>query len=552
MAGIELEVFRDHPLAGVGLAAVSAPESTEVLPELQKFEDAIRSYSVDRIGVDWALVERLGTALASQRCDLKIYGYLVLAAFYRASAEEDESPFLALAAALHAMGDVVEKGWERCVPKIVARRQIWFKWLSEELTGPVKARAPKPAEQAAFRACVQEAERVADLSGKALGLDYPLLRELRETLTSLAPPPAAAPPPPLPPPKRPPEPAPAPPAIAASPPVPALPAPAPAATPAPTSGAASPAEPPSVPILTDPTTMSRDALEDSLAATVTVLAGQLRSESLSDPAPYWLLRALRWAGHDLLRPERMQEVLANQNKTPLPLPADHKSQSKQIPAWLLAGRYAEVIAECEELFATYPLWLDLQRWVVSALTALGATPAQKAITAQLTLLLARCPQIARFRFSDRDTTPFADEETATWLNRQLQRTESEERPTALPAEVPAIAIPEGLLPGVQFLQKALTQATSGRRRFELQLDLAELLLTHQRSDIAMPVVDALLGAAEAHRLAEWHPELCERALRLAVKTARAAELEAPRRAALWSKLCQLSPTEALQLGPETL
>ena len=113
-------------------------------------------------------------------------------------------------------------------------------------------------------------------------------------------------------------------------------------------------------------------------------------------------------------------------------------------------------------------------------------------------------------------------------------------------------LPDGLTAGVQHLQKALSQAGTGRRRFEIQLQLAELLLTHQRSDIAMPLIEALLAAIEVHHLIQWHPELAESALRLAVKTARAAELEAPRRATLWSKLCQISPAEALQLGPEPL
>ena len=422
MAGIELEVLRDHPLTGVGLAAVAAPESGDSPPELQKFEDAIRSYSLNRTGVDWALVERLGRGLAAERCDLKIYGYLLLAAFYRASAEEDESPFLALAAALHALGDVIEKGWERCVPRVAGRRQTWFKWISEELTAPVKGRVPKPAEHVALAACMQEAERVAELSGKALGLDYPLLRELRETLTALAPPPAVvAAPPPKP---RNAEPAVAAPVSAAVTPAavppPLSPAPAPVTTPAPVRAAEPPPVPSSVPIVTDPTSLSREALEDALATMVTLLAEQLRSESLTDPAPYWLLRALRWASHDLLRPERAQEVIANHNKTMLPLPPEYKAQSKQIPAWLLGGQYAEVIAACEELFTTYPLWLDLQRWVASALNALGADAAQQVITAEVSLLLSRCPEVARFRFSDRDGTPFADAETVSWLSSQRQ------------------------------------------------------------------------------------------------------------------------------------
>lgn len=66
----------------------------------------------------------------------------------------------------------------------------------------------------------------------------------------------------------------------------------------------------------------------------------------------------------------------------------------------------------------------------------------------------------------------------------------------------------------------------------------------------MPILDALLSAMEAHRLAEWQPELCQRALRLAVQTARAAELDVSRRTMLFGRLCQLAPADAVQVGPE--
>ena len=87
-------------------------------------------------------------------------------------------------------------------------------------------------------------------------------------------------------------------------------------------------------------------------------------------------------------------------------------------------------------------------------------------------------------------------------------------------------------------------------KVELQLQLAELLLTAGRSDIALPIVEALMAAIKTHHLIDWQPELCERALGLAVRTGRAAELEKSRRARLWTRLCQLSPATAILLGPE--
>ncbi len=546
----ESELFKDHPIAAVGLSAVQADEGMDATAELQQFESAIRDYSLNRLGVDWALVERLGTALAARRCDLKVYGYLLIAVFCANSTDDDASPFVALGAGLHALGDVIEKGWERCTPRLPARRQAQLKWLSEELSIPVRDRPPRPREVPALLACAEEAERVGELCGQALGLNYPLLRELRAALAAHKPPPPPEPPPAAKAPaaakSTPPPPAEAPLKVSANTPVtPITPVtPVTPATPAASSTAAAPALP------SNPASLSREALEDSLAALVTFLAAQLRAESMADPAPYWLLRALRWAGHDALQDARTREIVANKYQTVLPLPPDHRNLMKQLPARLADGQHAEVLAECEELFATYPLWLDLQRFAAAALAALGATTARAVVVNQVLLLTARCPEVVRFRFSDRDATPFASAETLDWLQaEQRTGTGGIGPPAAGPAEVP---LPDELAPAVSELQKLIGQAGSAQRRFELQLQLGEVLLAKQRSDIAVPLIDSLLAAIDTYRLTDWQPELCERALRLAVRTGRAAALGEPRRAALWGRLCQLSPSAALILGPEIL
>lgn len=548
-------LFEQHPLFALGRAAVAAGDTAEVSAELQGFEAAIRDYSTARTSVDWATVERCGSAVAAKRCDLKIYSYLALAAFCGGNEAPESSPFAALGAVLHALGDLIEQGWERCTPRLPARRQAQLKWLSEELALPLKTRPPRPAEGPALLFCLAEAERVAELSGNALGLGYPLLRELREALAAYKPPeppPAAKPAPPAP---SIPKPAPVAPSAVAAAPAPGT-ASTPVAVPEPAAVAAAVPVAESAPVVAsapalgkNPAAMSREAMEDALSELVTRLAAELRAESLIDPTAYWLLRALRWAGHELLRPERAEEVIANKYQTFLPPPPEYKLQLKQLPARLAAGQHAEVLAECEELFATYPLWLDLQRFALQALAELGGTAACQVIRTELQLLLGRCPELVRFRFGDRAATPLASADTVEWIQTELSLDPPPSAASAPKAE-PSSTIPEGLEPGVRALQKAIAGAGSGKLRFELQLQLAELLLTAGRSDIAMPLVEALLAAMKMHHLSDWQPELCERALGLAVRTGRAAELEKSRRAELWTRLCQLSPATAILLGPE--
>lgn len=546
---VDESLLDQHPLTLVGRAAASAPEPGDSDPLLQQFNAAIGAYSTDRTRMDWPLVERVAGALAAQRCDLKVYGYLGLAAFQAAG--EEESPYLPLAAVLSALGDLVEQGWARCLPKNESRRQGQLKWFSEEMSLLIKQKPPRPAQRAAFAACLSQAERAAAVSGTALGLGYPLLRELREalkeqelTLPVPPPPPAAAPvaPPPAPPPANPP-------GQAASPSPPPSPATSEQSPSPPALQAAVAVSPSPSPASGDAASLSRDLLEDQLAILVVELASRLRAESLTNPAPYWLLRALRWASHDLLRPERVVELLANKGRSLLPPPQGHGRLRKDFSQRLAAGQHVDVVSECEELFAMNPLWLDLQRFIATGLEALGAEQARAAVREQVRLLLRCCPQIVELKFSDRDGTPFADAETLRWLEGECAGGGGA---ATAASRVPAEQIPEGLLPGVQFLQKQVLQAASGARRFEVQLRLVELLLASERSDIAMPIVEQLIGAIEAHRLVEWQPELCQRALRLAVQAARAAELDAARRTALFGRMCQLSPADAVQLGPESL
>ena len=534
-------LFEQHPLFALGRAAVAAADTAEVGAELQGFEAAIRDYSMARTSVDWAAVARCGSAVAAKRCDLKIYSYLALAAFCGGPEDPESSSFAALGAVLHALGDLIEHGWERCAPRLPARRQAQLKWLSEELALPVKTRPPRPAEEPALLFCIAEAERVAALSGNALGLGYPLLRELREALAAYKP--------------QEPVPEPAPPAPSLAKPAPVVPHPV-AAAPVPMAASTPVPVPEPAPVAApvralakDPDALSREGLQDALSELVIRLAAELRAEALTEPTAYWLLRALRWAGHELLRPERAEEVIANEYQTFLPLPPEYKRQLQKLPARLAAGQYAQVLAECEELFASYPLWLDLQRFAMQALTELGGAAACQVVRTELQLLLARCPELVRFRFSDREATPLASADTVEWIQTELTKNRLQGAVAAAKSE-PNTTTPEDLEPRVRALQKAIAGAGSGKQRFELQLQLAELLLAAGRSDIAMPIVEALLAAIKTHQLIDWQPELCERTLGLAVRAGRAAELEKSRRAELWTRLCQLSPATAIFLGPE--
>lgn len=542
-----LDSLLSCPLAMVGKAAQIAPDPVDSDPVLLQFNSAVAPYSTNKLGVDWRLIERVGTELAALRCELKVYGYLALSVFHNGI--EDGSSYSQLGAVLISLGDILSGASSRCLPVSLSSRQKQLKWLSDELSLLIKVNPPQPAQYQDFAACVAAAEQTAELAGAALGVSYPLLRELRESLKEhqqAVPPPApqkatAAPPTPAP--------------VALSSQVteqtvpdsvPAAAVPAMPAAASVTLPAVSVPPPPPAPDIAE---LSQEAIEDQLALLVVRLASQLRTESPSSSAPYWLLRALRWANHDLLKPERVAEALANKGKSQIPPPQGHARLRKDFTQRLAEGQYQEVVAECEELFSICPLWLDLQRFVLTGLAAMGAEPARLAVQDQLSLLFQLCPQITELRFSDREGTPFADAETVRVLQSNSEPNSTNGN-GASTKQRPPQPFPEELGAGVQCLQQLMNQASSGAERFLLRLRLGEFLLKHDRSDIAVPLVNSLLADIDSHRLLEWQPELVSKTLRLAVRAARAAELDADKRSALWNRICQVAPAEAVELGPE--
>jgi len=536
-----IEALLSGPLAQLGKSALAAPEPSDSDPLLAQFQAAIATFSTSKQGVDWPLVGRVGSELAAQRCDLKIYGYLALAVFH--IGVSDGSAYLQLGAVLISLADFLgtPEGLARCVPRSDSRRQGQLKWLSEELGLLLQQSPPKPAHADAVRACLAAAERAGEVAGTALRLSYPLLRELREALKEQE----RALPAPV---------APVTTAVVEAASVQTTTPLAAPAVPVIAATAARPAEPAaqSAAAALDVASLSMETVEDQLAELLIRLASHLRTESLESPASYWLVRALRWANHDLIRAERVAEVLANKGRSQLPPPQGHTRLRKDFSQRLASGQFAEVVAECEELFVLSPLWLDLQRFVAQGLTGLGAESARATVQGQLRTLLQICPQLPELRFSDREGTPFADSETVLWLQSECAEASTPNSSSTSRSDGPEESIPEGLLPGVQFLQQKIHQATSGARRFALRLRLSELLLRERRSDIAMPLVNLLLTDVESHRLTEWQPDLVQKTLRLAVQAARAAELAAEQRTILWSRICQLAPAEAVELGPELL
>ena len=75
-------------------------------------------------------------------------------------------------------------------------------------------------------------------------------------------------------------------------------------------------------------------------------------------------------------------------------------------------------------------------------------------------------------------------------------------------------------------------------------------MEHKRAELAMPILEALLIETEARRLIEWDAALVSRTLRLQVLAARQLKKDGVVRQAIYGRLCQIDPVEAIRLGVE--
>lgn len=558
-----------------GRAALNAnPEYLEFRNEVNR----LNSPSLSEVP-DWKKIERMALALAGVAGDLMVYFHLCMAVV-------NTRGYPALTSALQSFNQLLERGWELCLP--AKQRGQYFKTFSVKLALQIKTRGPDK-DYEALKSCDAALQRMGELlrsNGAEPLIDaVEALQAHLVKLAPAAPAPKESEPDPVPSgsttsaqtavvePEKPAEKAAA---RTPEPPPPPRQAPPPPARPAGDGGTGSGEA--------SLDGKNRQALERDLAVLVERLTALQRQEDISSPTPYRLLRAVMWAG-------AREPVVDKQDKTRLPPPQPH--QLKKLTLALTEAQARDAIRELEEWFRTYPLWLDLQLRVVQALELIAAHDAAAAVKQEVTGLLTRLPGLLNLKFTS--GVGLASEETQAWGRSLAARSGAPSQPTMIGQSVPApaVATPATVAPVVQapppvvpvsiayaplelprvsltvsddgevpsdlgaalvVLHQRSLRTASPRRRFELRLQQVDACLRHSRVDLAAPLVEELEQAVVTHQLEKWDPELSVLVLRqkLIVARARGGDEDArKRRLELWQRICQLNPAEAVALGSET-
>jgi type VI secretion system protein ImpA len=298
-------------------------------------------------------------------------------------------------------------------------------------------------------------------------------------------------------------------------------------------------------------------------AGIAAAAAYLRKKEPLSPAPYLLLRGLRWG--ELRTSSRLSD------STLLEAPSTDLRQ--QIKRLALNKKWSELLEAGEQALAQpgSRAWLDLQRLSVAACSALGAEyqPIATAIQSELRALLNDLPELLDATLLD--DTPAANPETKAWLQglgTPAPLPQSEEGETAEEAPAHSNGIPNWLAQAADayvlakdalaagqeekafaIMRAEIARQRSGRRRFRRTMQMVELAIAAGKDGIAQPLLEDITATIENHKLDAWEdPELVASDLLKLMRYSKKIQGSSSDKQKLFERICRLDPVQALNAG----
>jgi type VI secretion system protein ImpA len=301
--------------------------------------------------------------------------------------------------------------------------------------------------------------------------------------------------------------------------------------------------------------------DDAIARVVSV-AKFMRGENQYDPAPYLILRGLRWGELRAAGTDIDQSLLAAP-------PSDLRQNLKRLS---MESNWTEVLEAAERGMGMEcgRGWLDLQRYVGRACYELGSgyEPIRNAVISGVRGLLADYPQLPELTLMDDTAT--ANAETQTWLKEYVvvAPAPAEYTPTPYQADADegsasgsgAEAAPDTFelamqaarsgrpQEGIEMLMREMAQERNGRARFHRKVQLTQLCIGTGYEAIAVPILQELAAEIERRKLEDWEsPELLAQPLALLYRCLTKADGSPEDRQKLYSWICRLDPLQAMSV-----
>jgi type VI secretion system protein ImpA len=291
---------------------------------------------------------------------------------------------------------------------------------------------------------------------------------------------------------------------------------------------------------------------DDTITMAAAVAAALRRRNPYSPAPYLMLRGLRWG-----------ELRGSPDPSLLEAPPGELRQ--RVKRLAIENKWHELLEAAESAMALpcSRAWLDLQRLVLEACTALGNQydAIARAIRSEMQALLRDVPQLLTATLDD--DTPAANAETQAWLRDLMREAETPADANVAPAHPPQrtgwqkryldpqVYALEAMRGGkasdaIEILQREIERELSGRGRFRRRLQLVEICLAAGKDTIAQPLLDDIGSAIETHKLEDWEEKnLIAGALMALIRSSKKIQGDAKARQSMFERICRLDPCQAL-------
>lgn len=491
-----------------------------------RYEDEFAQLSaqIDRIGsiegkeVEWDVVVAMGAALLKNKSkDLLVMTYYALGVFEREGWKR-------VPAVLEAYSEFLKNFWEPCFPKIKppAHRLNAVGFFIDrvlpqiELKGGACKKEPRPGDKEAVHLAAAKGEEWAKVVQEKFGSittdtpnTAPLVRAFKALQSKVGP-------------------------LVEDKPA------APAAAPSGGEGAAEGAAPRAA----GPATFATPA---QAIEQLKAISRFLMAQDAKDARAYRLSRIAYFGGLDLPK-DKM-------------IPGIPPATRSTIEGLASSGDWQALLTAAEAQFLITPLWLDLQRFVATALGGQGPAyqGAKQAVIFETVALQSRLPAV--FDLSFKDGKSFADGATKAWLadaRAEIGGGAGGGPGTAADKISGAVGEARKLLGDAKPIEAVarigaeIDGSAARRDQFRAQLALAKFCMDMNKPTVAESILDGLEALIGHYRLEEWEPALAAEALMILfdchVKNRpRPTPDDARRRADVFARLCRLNPTAALRI-----
>jgi type VI secretion system protein VasJ len=516
------------PIAGANPAGADIsydPDFEAIKAEIDKLS------SVDGQEPAWSRIQELGRTLLTEKGkDLRVVAWMTVA-------KTKKESWRGFAESLVLFDNVSRGFWDTMYPELrrARARLNAIAWMADMVNQQLAPTDVTAADGDAVRTCEEVLKDLDQLLAEKLGDAYAgpgqLRSLLREKIRAIPEPvqqaPAAAE---------------APQAVQAAQPVVQAPVQAPVAAAAATSAA----------------DVDRSVAANTEA--IVAAAAILRAAEPSRAWAYELHRRAIWMS--------IQEMPTIREGTETYVPAPDGYTQNTIAELRDGQKWFDLLNAAEDASPQYLFWLDLHRYVATALERLGPQylAAREAVGREVTHFVSRIPNVVSLTFSG--GTPFADSATKGWLEEEARKygggggsaaaaaVSAEDEEIAKRFEEAQTMVREGKIPeGLAVASALADRAPDARTRFRARLTVGKMALDAPKPEMARAMFEHLVGEIEKHGLEIWEPALCATTyayLLSATREVSRARGGAPDLVAkeqyLFDKLCRLDPAAAIKLS----